>query len=176
MLLVASRGGNACGNGGQRNCSGCACRCARPCCPLSTLGYVQVQVLRLRDAATAVGVSRQALSARLKRGNLLTDPTPGPGDATNPEVLVVAGAVVKDLAHAADLIRGLAERVEELSPGAAESDPLSPQAKIRQLEQDLQLARHDLELERDRAAADSLAMVAALQSVSRHVKDRFPAR
>ena len=39
----------------------------------------------------------------------------------------------------------------------------------------LQLARHDLELERDRAAADSLAMVAALQSVSRHVKDRFPA-
>lgn len=89
---------------------------------------------------------------------------------------MVAGAVVKDLAHAADLIRGLAERVEELSPDAAESDPLSPQAKIRQLEQDLQLARHDLELERDRAAADSLAMVAALQSVSRHVKDRFPAR
>jgi hypothetical protein len=137
---------------------------------------VQVQVLRLRDAAAAVGVSRQALSARLKRGTLLTDRAPAPGDAANPEVLVVAGTVVKDLAHAADLIRDLAQQVEMLSPGAAESDPLSPQAKIRQLEQDLQLARHDLELERDRAAADSLAMVAALQSVSRHVKDRFEAR
>lgn len=168
--------GNARGNRSQRNRPGCACRCVLPLCSLSRLGFVKVQVLRLKDAPSVVGVTRQALRARLNRGTLLTGPTSRADDAANPELLVVNGEAVRDLTQAAGIIRDLAQQVEMLSPDRLESDPLSPEARIRQLEQDLQLARHDLEMERDRAAADSLAMVAALQSVSRHVNNRLEAR
>lgn len=112
--------------------------------------------MSVAQAASLLGRDRSGLYRRIRAGTLLTD-----GDDN---LVLVDGETVGSVRELVERLSAPGEvpgdrsqpapLVDVRDPGQGHSDVAQLAARVAQLEQELQLARHEQELERARAAAD----------------------
>lgn len=125
---------------------------------------MEVRFVPVAQAARELGKDRSGLYRRIRSGTLLTD--------GGENVVLVNGQLVSSVRDLVALMLPAQDpRVVDVRAGAAPPQELDrapdpdPRllARVAQLEQELQLAHHERELERSRAAADIAALAEAAE-------------
>lgn len=126
-----------------------ACRGPTQVIGATTFQCVEIKLVGAAEAARTTGKDVSGISRRLKSGSVL---------GTSESVLIVDGALVLDLE----------DLVEQIAPLAVDVDSL--RQRVAELENDLMMARHELQMERSNAAQDLAALAEMAQRLSARIR------